>query len=187
MNFAAGHSLLRAAPAARARRDYSRARNVLGRRGAHEFGARSKGLRCICRPSLSAFSTQAGPFLPSRGFQSPTATACATPSLRGRSFIRFPLRSLRGGSAVRSHIAGFLGLLPGTVENIVRERHKNDDRYAAKIDAGWIRFLELEIKDAMAELDAARSCADRMDSPEICAAVAALKTRIAEAEKIVGG
>lgn len=106
MNFAAGHSLLRAAPAARARRDYSRARNVLGRRGAHEFGARSKGLRCICRPSLSAFSTQAGPFLPSRGFQSPTATACATPSLRGRSFIRFPLRSLRGGSAVRSHIAG---------------------------------------------------------------------------------
>lgn len=86
-----------------------------------------------------------------------------------------------------ANIAGFLGLLPGTVENIVRERHKNDDRYAAKIDAGWIRFLELEIKDAMAELDAARSCADRMDSPEICAAVAALKTRIAEAEKIIGG
>ena len=106
MNFAAGHSLLRAAPAARARRDYSRARNVSGRRGAHEFGARSKGSRCIRRPSLSAFSTQAGPFLPSRGFQPATATVCATPSLRGRSFIRFPLRSLRGGSAVRSHIAG---------------------------------------------------------------------------------
>lgn len=87
MNFAAGHSLLRAAPAARARRYYSRARNVLERRGAHEFGARSKGLRCIRRPSLSAFSTQAGPFLPSRGFQSPTATACATPSLRGRLSI----------------------------------------------------------------------------------------------------
>lgn len=87
MNFAAGHSLLRAAPAARARRDYSRARNLSEGRGAHEFGVRSKGLRCIRRPSLSAFSTQAGPFLPSRGFQSPTATACATPSLRGRLSI----------------------------------------------------------------------------------------------------
>ncbi len=82
MNFAAGHSLLRAAPAARARRDYSRARNPLERRGAHEFGARSKGSRCIRWPSLSdSLPPQAGPFLPRRS-RSVTAAVCATPRFR---------------------------------------------------------------------------------------------------------
>lgn len=82
--------------------------------------------------------------------------------------------------------AAFIGIAPGTVENIQRERLKFTDRVRAKIEAAFVRVLEAEIQDALAELDMVLQGDSSMDSSEIQQARAALAARIKEAQEVIG-
>ena len=91
-------------------------------------------------------------------------------------------RDLREAWAIA---ARWIGVSPGTVENIERGRLKHEDRYLSKAAAAFITVLEKEIADAQGELAAARQTADRMDAPSVIAARASLAARIEEAQQLI--
>jgi hypothetical protein len=92
----------------------------------------------------------------------------------------------RGGAHVsqaRQAVARRIGIPPGTVENIQRNRLKFVERVEAKVRAAFIRLLEHEIAKATHELAIARAASDRVDTPAVFAADAAL----AQARKLLEG
>ena len=96
--------------------------------------------------------------------------------------VRPDARDLREAWAMA---ARFIGLPPGTVENIERGRLKHEDRHLGKATAAFIKLLEREILDAQAELAAARLTADRVDAAEVVEARVSLEARIAEAQALI--
>ena len=64
---------------------------------------------------------------------------------------------------------------PGTIENIQRGRLKFFERVEANIRAAFVRLLETEIAKATHELEIARLTSDRVDTPAMFEAEAALR------------
>jgi hypothetical protein len=91
----------------------------------------------------------------------------------------------RGGPVpqVREAVARRIGIPPGTVENIQRNRLKFVGRVETKVRAAFIRLLEQEIAKATHELAIARATSDRGDTPAVFAADAALS----QAKQILAG
>lgn len=78
------------------------------------------------------------------------------------------------GPQIRNAVARRIGVPPGTVENIRRNRLKFVERVEEKVRAAFIRLLEHEISKATHELAIARAASDRVDTPAVFAAEAAL-------------
>lgn len=78
------------------------------------------------------------------------------------------------GPQIRNAVARRIGVTPGTVGNIQRNRLKFVERVEAKVRAAFVRLLEQEISKATHELAIARAASDRVDTPAVFAAEAAL-------------
>ena len=86
----------------------------------------------------------------------------------------------------RRPVAHRIGLSPGTIENIQRDRLKFVERVESKIRAAFIRLLESEIAKATHELEISRRIADRSDAPSVIKARADLQRRVDEAQRALG-
>ena len=83
----------------------------------------------------------------------------------------------------RHTVARKIGVPPGTIQNIQRDRLKFVDRIEAKVRAAFMRMLDQEISKATHELEIARRASDRMDTAAIFAADAAVQN----ARKMIEG
>ncbi len=84
-------------------------------------------------------------------------------------------------ATARQIVARKIGVPPGTVQNIQRDRIKFVERIEAKVRAAFMRMLEQEIAKATHELEIARRVSDRMDTAAIFAADAAVQ----DAKKLI--
>lgn len=84
---------------------------------------------------------------------------------------------------VRPFVASSLGLLPGTLENIVRRRLKEPgQRVIDAVRNAFIRELEAEIRRCEHEIQIARATGVRADEAEILEA----QTHIEAAKRLIG-
>lgn len=90
---------------------------------------------------------------------------------------------ISGAAAVRASVARRCGVPVGTIENIQRSRLKFVSRVEDKIRAAFMRLLQSEIAKATHELEIARLTSDRVDTPAIFEAEAALR----KAKEILAG
>lgn len=108
--------------------------------------------------------------------------------MTGVAYMVEKIASVKRGRDMREtwrNAVAYIGIAPGTVENIQRERIKFVDRFENKIRAAFIRLLEDEIKKATHELEMARLCASRVDCDEVRAAEAALGRTIEQAREVI--
>jgi len=100
----------------------------------------------------------------------------------GRMFDRERLSSPDLQTA-RESVARKIGVPPGTIQNIQRDRIKFVERIEAKVRAAFMRMLEQEISKATHELEIAGRASDRADTAAIFAADAAVQN----AKKMIEG
>lgn len=108
--------------------------------------------------------------------------------MTGVAYMVEKIASVKRGRDMREtwrNAVAYIGIAPGTVENIQRERIKFVDRFENKIRAAFIRLLEDEIKKATHELEMARLCASRVDCDEVRAAEVALGKTIEQAREVI--
>ena len=108
--------------------------------------------------------------------------------MTGVAYMVEKIASVKRGRDMREtwrNAAAYIGIAPGTVENIQRERIKFVDRFENKIRAAFIRLLEDEIKKATHELEMGRLCASRVDCDEVRAAEVALGKTIEQAREVI--
>lgn len=82
----------------------------------------------------------------------------------------------------RTWLARMIGVSPGTLESLRRNRLKDTDQLEKKINGAWVKHLEAEIAALTHELEMARQRGLRPDADEILAA----ETCLAQARKLLG-